>query len=221
MGRRPFRFHIPFERLDPIERLIIVARDLFGITNEEIAKALTELPHVIAKRLNIPIGDVPPIPAHWHGSDLANTGSKTHGTAWMKLTLWIFGEVAVSELRFKVVWARWISGHGPIRVAREVGPDPDCAARSRCNRGLWARNFGSARMECGPEEKRSVLKCLQMVISEPCLCWSATGFNDLECALQKGVKARSECLKDLSECRIAEIEAAAARAIRSEMDEDV
>jgi DNA-directed RNA polymerase specialized sigma24 family protein len=37
--------------LEPIERTIVVARDVFGMSNAEIADALTAPPAVIAARL--------------------------------------------------------------------------------------------------------------------------------------------------------------------------
>ena len=118
-------FRIPFEVLEPVERLIIVAKDLNNMTNEAIATALTDPPAVIAARLGIPITEVPAMPVSWSRANLANSVARAHERAWMKLALTIFGEEVLSEIRYRIVWARWSSGHGPIRAACEIGPDPD------------------------------------------------------------------------------------------------
>jgi hypothetical protein len=217
----PIAFRIPFEILEPIERLIITAKDLYGMTNEEIAALIVEPPEVVARRLNIPVTEVPTIPTTWSRANLANNVAVAYKRAWMKLTLTLFGEEVLTEPRYKAVWARWIDGHGPTRVAQEVGPDPDCASRSRCRRSPWGRHFDEVRLDCWQHSKQSILKCLQMTRANTCSCWREASFRDLKCPSSKDTEAALNCLEEMAVTRITEIELAAARAIGRYMDDAI
>jgi hypothetical protein len=193
------QLRIPYERLNEVERLIIVAKDLHGISNQDIADALTVYPQVIADRLGITVDEIPKAPVEWNRANLANTVEVNHERAWMKLTLWTFGEEVLTKPEFDIAWSRWVSGYGLGRVAERVGPDPNCRLRRPCRRQISSALCSGEEVSCGPDVQKSILKCV--IIQNP--------------------NSDKSAMTIAAERRVIEIEASAGRKILEAMDETI